>query len=109
MSIEIVQILQPYFSQGGLLNPGDICGLDSVLAATLIASGTAAEYTTSAGAGVPTASPFRGIGAGETPAAYQAAGGAANTTPSAAVEGFLGGSFVNIVDGRAVPNAEPWA
>jgi len=102
-------MLQPYYSQGGLLNAGDVVGLSSTLATQLVANGAAVLYNAGAGSGTPTTSPFRGIGAGETPAAYQAAGGAANTTPSAAVEGLLGGSFVAIVDGHARPNAEPWA
>ena len=83
----------------GLHNGGEIAGYPAALADQLVADNIAVLYND----GVPAASPFRGIGAGETPAAYQAAGGAANTTPSAAVQGFLGQG--TIIDGRLVPTA----
>jgi hypothetical protein len=100
---EIIQILTAWHSPAGLVNGGEIVGVDSATAATLIADGVAVEYTTSAGAGVPVASAFRGIGAGELPSQYQALGGAADTTPSAAVEGYL--NETTVLDGRAVPNS----
>jgi hypothetical protein len=106
MTTEIIQILTAWHSPAGLINPGEIIGVDSATAATLIADGVAVEYTTSAGAGVPVASAFRGIGEAETPAQYAAAGGTLGDQQiSAAVQGFLGGDNVTITDGIAVPNS----
>jgi hypothetical protein len=103
MALTLVELLAPYNSPAGLLNAGEICGLPSAIASAMVTAGTAALYNAGAGSGTPTTSPFRGIGAGETPAAYEAAGGAADTTPSAAVQGFLGEG--SIIDGRLVPTA----
>jgi hypothetical protein len=106
----LVKILQTYASTEGLLNGGDICGLPASLATQLIAANIAVEYDAGSGSGTPTTSPFRGIGEGETPAQYSAAGGTLGDQQiSAAVEGFLGGADVTIVDGHAQPNSEPWA
>jgi hypothetical protein len=99
MSTIIVQMLQPYQSAAGWLNAGEIVGFPSAQATALITAGTAVEYD----GGTPAASPFRGIGEGELPAQYQALGGAADTTPSAAVEGYL--NETTVLDGRAVPNS----
>lgn len=86
MSIEIVQILKRYSSAGGLLNPGEIVGVDSGLAASLIAQNIAVEYDAGDGAGTPLASPFRGQIASETDAQFIAAGGSSgNENPSAAI------------------------
>jgi hypothetical protein len=102
----LVQMLQPYQSAGGLLNAGEVAGLNDALAATLVAANIAVEVDKGSGTGVPTTSAFRGIGAGETPAAYQAAGGTLGSQAiSAAIEGFLGGDNVTIVHGIAVPNS----
>jgi hypothetical protein len=104
----LVQILTPYQSAGGWLNPGEIAGFPDALAATLVSSGVAQEYNAGDGAGVPLASPFRGQIASETDAQFVAAGGNPdNENPSAAIEGYQGN--VTIVDGHAVPNSEPWA
>ena len=104
----LVQMLQPFYSTEGLLNGGDVVGLDDALAATLVAKNIAVEIDKGSGAGVPTTSPFRGQGEGETDAQYEAAGGSSgNLNPSAAIQGYEGDT--TIVRGRAVPNGEPWA
>jgi hypothetical protein len=98
----LVEILQPFNSIEGLLNPGDVVGLPDTLAVTLVASRVAVEVDKGAGTGVPVASAFRGILARETPAQYAAAGGTlGDQAVSAAVEGFLGGDNVVIVKGHA--------
>ncbi len=102
----LVQILKPYQSAEGLLNGGDVVGLSDSLAATLVTANIAVEYDAGSGAGVATASGFRGIGASETPSQYAAAGGMLGSQAiSAAIEGFLGGDNVTIVHGIAVPNS----
>jgi hypothetical protein len=110
MSNTLLQALKQYNSSGGLINAGDVFGTDASTAAALIAAGTAQLYNAGSGSGTPTTSAFRGILASETRAQYATAGGTLGDQPvSAAVEGFLGGADVTIVDGRAVPNSEPWA
>jgi hypothetical protein len=111
MTTTLLQIQRPYYSPSGLINPGELIGVDAATAADLVAAGTAVEYDAGSGAGVPTASPFRGIGEAETPAQYAAAGGTlGDQKTSAAIQGFLGGDSVTIVDGRSVPNSEAsWA
>ena len=102
----LVKMLTSYQSTEGLLNGGDVVGLSDSLAATLVAESIAVEYDAGSGAGVPTTSAFRGIGAGETPTQYAAAGGMLGSQAiSAAIEGFLGGDNVTIVHGIVVPNS----
>ena len=85
MSIEIVQILKRYSSAGGLLNPGEIVGVDSGLAASLIAY-IAVEYDAGDGAGTPLASPFRGQIASETRCSvHRRRRSSGNENPSAAI------------------------
>jgi hypothetical protein len=103
MSTTIIQILQPYYTPNGLINPSEIIGVDSATATALIANGTAVEYTTSAGAGVPVANPQRGLGEGELASAYTEAGFTVGAqVESAAIQGYDGS--VTITDGRAIPN-----
>src|SRR5271163_1684049 len=87
MSLTLVEIIgATYYSPGGILNPGDVCGLPAATATALIAAGGAQLANEGAGAGVPTTSPFRGQGAGETSAQFLAAGGSSgNENPSAAI------------------------
>jgi hypothetical protein len=108
---KLVEILgQPYYSPAGIVNPGELCGLPDAVATALIAAGGAALHDSGAGSGTPTASPQRGILASETPAQYAAAGGTlGDQQVSAAIEGYLGGADVTIVDGHARPSSEPWA
>jgi hypothetical protein len=108
MTLVLVEFLQPYYGPDGLHNSGEVAGLSSAVATALIAAGSAVEYNAGGGAGVPTASPFRGQGEWETDAQYEAAGGSSgNLSPSAAIQGYE--SAVSIVRGRAVPDSEPWA
>jgi hypothetical protein len=100
----LVQMLQPFYSTEGLLNAGDVVGPSDSLAATLVAENIAVEYDAGSGAGVPTASLFRGQLASETDAQFVAAGGdPGNENPSAAIQGFQGD--VTIIRGIAVPNS----
>ena len=99
-----MQVVSAYRSPQGLLNPGDLTSLPSALATQLIAQGVVVEFDAGSGTGVVVPTPyFRGIGEGETPAAFEAAGGAADTTPSAAVQGYL--SEGTIIAGRLIPTA----
>jgi hypothetical protein len=104
MTTTLVKILTPYASSEGLLNGGDICGLDSALASTLITAGTAVEYNAGSGSGVALANPQRGLGEGELASAYTAAGFTVGAqTESAAIQGYDGS--VTIIDGRAIPDS----
>jgi hypothetical protein len=110
MSNVLLQMLQPYFSTAGMINAGEIVGFPSALAATLVANSVAVEVDEGDGAGVVLANPQRGILASETPAQYAAAGFTlGDQAVSAAIQGFLGGDNVTIIDGHAQPVAEPWA
>jgi hypothetical protein len=109
MALTLIQFLTAHVGPGGLYNPGDLAGVDSAVATTLMANGVAQTYNAGDGAGVATASPFRGIGEAETPSEYEAAGGTlGDQTVSAAIHGYIGET--TIVDGRAVPDSEAsWA
>ena len=99
-----VRLTTNYYSPEGLLNAGETVGLADALATQMVAAGTAVLVN----GGTPTASAFRGILASETAAQYATAGGTLGAQKvSAAIEGFTGAT--TIVDGRAVPNSEPWA
>jgi hypothetical protein len=108
--MKLVRLLQSYYSTSGLLNAGESVGLIDALATQMVAAGTAVLIDDGAGSGVPTTSAFRGILASETPAQYATAGGTLGAQPvSAAIQGFIGGADVTIINGHAQPNSEPWA
>jgi hypothetical protein len=106
MALTSIKVLQPYFSPQGLINAGETIGVSAAVATAMVAAGTAVLVND----GTPTTSPFRGILASETQDQYATAGGTLGDQQiSAAVEGFLGGADVTIVDGHAQPVSEPWA